>query len=97
MKIGLRIGALMAGLAALGAAALAIVQNSGRTTDLTFDVGFGAWGLVQPVPVVYLVGGALVVGFSSGLLLLTPRVLRLGKRVRDLERRQVLGDTPEPF
>lgn len=97
MKLWFQIGGVVSVLLAIAAGALAVVQNSARTTDLTFDLSFAAWQLQQPVPVVYLVGGALVIGFLLGLLLVLPRSMRLSAKVRDLERRSVLSDTAKPF
>ncbi len=48
---------------------LFVVQNAGRTVDLTFDLYFGAWGLAQPANLMGLLGIVLATGLILGLIL----------------------------
>lgn len=80
------------GLALLTVVLLAafFVQNSSRTTGLSFDLGFAAWALASPISVPALMaacffGGALV-AFGLGYL----GRLALSRRVRQLEQELAL-------
>lgn len=70
---------------------LFVVQNSLRTTQLSLNLGFAAWELSQPLPVVALVGGAFGAGLLLGLLLLLPGWARRGRKLRQLEQEIALG------
>lgn len=80
------------GLALLTVLVLAafFVQNSSRTTGLSFDLGFAAWALASPISVPALMaacafGGALV-AFALAYL----GRLALTRRVRQLEQELAL-------
>ena len=68
-----------------GSGALFAVQNSARTTQLSFDIGVAAWQLQEPVPIPALIGVCVGVGFLIGAVPLGLRSLRLSSRVRELE------------
>ncbi|MCA9492826.1 MAG: hypothetical protein KC621_22990 [Myxococcales bacterium] len=68
-----------------GSAALFAVQNSSRTTQLSFDLGVAAWQLSEPVSVPALIAVCVGIGFLLGAVPLGLRSLRLGSRVRELE------------
>ena len=74
-------------LVAVGLGALFTIQNSGRTSDLSLDLGFYAVHLAAPQPLPHL----LWVAFAAGLLLgggwgiLQWNATR--GRIRDLEQR----------
>lgn len=67
------------------------VQNTGRTTQLSLDVGFAAWRLAHPVTVSALVwasfGAGLLLAGTWGLL----RSAALARKVRQLEQQVALG------
>ena len=48
-----------------GLLALFVVQNLGRTTDLSLDLWFGAWHLSRPVPVPTLLLGTFLAGLCT--------------------------------
>ena len=79
-------------LVALGGLSVAafVVQNSSRTAELSFDTGFSAWKLTEPVSLPLLMalcflGGALLT-WAFGLR----RSVSLGRRVRQLEQELAL-------
>lgn len=80
-------------VALLGVAGLVlfVVQNSARRTQLSFDLGFSAWQLAEPVPVVWLVCGAFALGFSLAAGWLGVRSMQLSSRVRRLEQEIALA------
>lgn len=67
------------------------IQNSNRTTQLSLDLGFAAWQLEREVPVLALLGGALLAGLVVGALPSWWRARSLAGRVRELESQQALG------
>jgi len=83
------VAVLVVVILALGA--LFVVQNSARTTQLSFDLGAAAWQLERPVSIPALIG----ICFGAGLLLGGSwggiRVLRLSSRVRQLEQQATLS------
>jgi len=78
-------------LIVVGLIALFVVQNSARTTQLSLDLGFAAWQLGTPISVTLLIGASILIGFLVGATLFVPRLLRLGRQVRSLERQVALG------
>lgn len=48
-------------------AALFVVQNSARTTQLSLNLGFAAWELAKPVNLPALMGICLGTGWLAGL------------------------------
>jgi uncharacterized integral membrane protein len=83
----------VAALMVLGAV-MFVMQNSARTTELSFDIGVAAWKLAAPVPVPVLMGVcAAGGGLLVGVLGLASRV-RLQRRVRQLEQEMALRGTP---
>lgn len=78
-------------LLAVGVAALFVLQNSGRTTQLSLDLYLGAWQLARPVSVMALVGVSAGVGFGLGLVAMLPALGRLRRRIRALETQAALG------
>lgn len=92
MRSRLTIVLLVLAAVVLFVAALFVVQNSARSTELSLDLGFAAWQLAQPVSVMALVGIAFGVGLVIALALTLPRLARLGRRVRALERQVSIGD-----
>jgi uncharacterized integral membrane protein len=83
---------LLVGSIVSAAIALFVIQNLSRTTQLSFDLGFWAVHLQQELPVPALMGICLGTGLAVGLAGLTPRLLRLGSKVRQLERQVALSD-----
>ena len=70
---------------------LFVVQNLGRSTQVSFDLGFAAWQLANPVSIPVLVGLAFGVGLGTGLLLTLPRMARISRKARTLERQVALS------
>ena len=72
------------------------VQNTGRTADLSLDLGFAAWKLARPATVAALVWAS----FGAGLLLAGTwgfvRGVALARRVRQLEQQIALGGASAP-
>ncbi|MCB9759308.1 MAG: DUF1049 domain-containing protein [Alphaproteobacteria bacterium] len=70
---------------------LFVLQNLGRTSQLSLNMGFAAWELQQPMPVPALLG----IAFGAGLLLgggfALMRVVSLGSEVRRLNREIALS------
>jgi len=66
------------------------VQNSPRTTQLSFDLGFAAWKLEAPASVPIVMG----ICFAAGALVTAIGGLKkryeLGRRVRQLEQELAL-------
>ena len=75
--------------------ALFTAQNAARATQLSLNLGFAAWQLREPVPVVALIAGALGVGFLGGVVVMLGRSFRQGRRIRELEQQIALGNAPE--
>lgn len=71
-----------------------VVQNSSRSTDLSFDAYFAAWKLSSPVSVpavmVFCFGSGALVAWAFGL---HARV-QLARRVRQLEQEMALRGMP---
>lgn len=78
-------------LAVVGVIVLFVVQNSARATQLSLDLGFAAWQLADPVPVVALVGGAFGLGFVIGAGWFGIRSMQLSSKVRRLEQEIALS------
>jgi hypothetical protein len=88
----------VATLLALGAGTLFVVQNSARTTQLSFNLlGLAAWQLERPMPVPALMGVSAGVGFGVGLILLGVVSGRQATRIRKLEQQiAISGVRPKP-
>jgi hypothetical protein len=71
--------------------ALFVLQNAGRTTQLSLDLYVAAWQLSQPVSVPALVGVGFGVGAVAGIVLTIPLRGRLRRRIRSLEQQIALG------
>jgi uncharacterized integral membrane protein len=67
------------------------VQNSSRSTQLSFDAGVAAWELERPVTVPALIGVSFGAGLLLGVVGMTARVARLSSRVRQLEQQAAIG------
>ena len=91
MKVRL-IALLIFGVLSIGSAALFVVQNLSRTTQLSFDLQFLAWQLNEPVAIPVLMGVCVGSGLLFGLLYLGPKVMSLSNQVRRLERQISLSD-----
>lgn len=72
------------------------VQNTGRTAELSLDLGFAAWKLARPATVSALVWAS----FGAGVLLAGiwgfVRGVGLARRVRQLEQQIALGSASGP-
>ncbi len=72
------------------------LQNSARTTVLSFDIGVAAWKLASPISVPALMGAC---GFGGALVALSWTMagrMALGRRLRQLEQEAALrGSAPE--
>ena len=79
-------------LFAAGGIGLFWVQNSARTTQLSFDVGFAAWQLREPVPVPVLIVSCVALGLLLAGVPLTMRSWRLSGRVGELEQRLAVAE-----
>jgi uncharacterized membrane protein YciS (DUF1049 family) len=66
------------------------VQNSARTTQLSFDVGVAAWELEQPLSIPLLIGVCFGSGLALGVATMGVRAARLAMRVRQLEQQVAL-------
>ncbi|MBX2798018.1 MAG: LapA family protein [Myxococcales bacterium] len=71
----------------VGAFSLALfwVQNSSRTTQISFDIGFAAWQLQKPVSVPALATSCFGAGFVIGFGIMMVRNARLSSQIRQLE------------
>lgn len=74
-----------------GTIGLATYQNLSRTTQLSFDLGFAAWQLPQPVVIPALMWGCFLVGFLLGALLFVGRASRASRKARRLEQELALA------
>jgi len=70
---------------------LFVMQNSARSTQLSLNLGFAAWQLGQPISMPALIGISFGGGVLITLIATLPRLGRLGRRVRALERQVALG------
>ena len=91
MKVRL-IVTLIIGALVCGSAALFIVQNLSRTTQLSFDLQFLAWQLDEPVSIPILMAICSAAGLVLGLAYLGPKLISLSNQVRRLERQIALSD-----
>lgn len=84
---------LVAVIALASAGALFAVQNAARKVQLSFELPFhlAKWQLAQPMPVLWLIGGAFVLGFVLAMVIFGVRSMRLSRRVRKLEQEIALG------
>jgi uncharacterized integral membrane protein len=73
-------------------AGLFYVQNSARTTQLSFDLGFAAWQLTSAKPVPALLLGAAGGGFLLGFLPMWLRGFARARKIKQLERQLALQD-----
>ncbi len=71
--------------------ALFVVQNMGRTTQLSIDFGVAAFQLPQPVEVPVLMGVCLLVGIVCGAVAFIPGRMAANKKARRLEQQLALG------
>lgn len=76
---------LLAAVLAIAAGALFSVQNAARTTQLSFDLGFAAWRLEEPLPVPVLMALCCAGGLLLGLAVAVERALSLTARIHQLE------------
>ncbi len=84
-----------AGILVLSIAAFT-VQNSSRTTQLSFDAYFGAWKLVDPAPVPMLLWGAFLLGALLTWTYSFSKSMALSRRVRQLEQEMALSGRAHP-
>ena len=91
MKIRILI-ALFFGILICGSAALFVVQNLSRTTQLSFDIQFLAWQLNEPVAVPLLMAICVGVGLLLGFVYFGPKLISLSSQIRRLERQIALSD-----
>lgn len=75
----------------IAAGGLFYIQNSARTTQLSFDIGLAAWQLEREVSIPALVGICFLAGLVLGWLVAFVRIVRLGRQVRELEQRLTLS------
>lgn len=75
---------------------LFVVQNSGRTTQLSLDLGVAAWQLSDPVSVPALIGTCFGAGFILGLLTMSGQAARLARRARRLEQQLSMASLAAP-
>jgi len=90
---------VLLGILVVAAAVLFSVQNSTRTTQLSFDLGVAAWQLQQPVSVPALIGACFGAGVLVGVIAMGFRVAHLTSKVRQLEQQVAVGsikDGAEP-
>ncbi|MCB9797558.1 MAG: DUF1049 domain-containing protein [Alphaproteobacteria bacterium] len=62
-----------------------VAQNLSRRSELSLNVGFVQWELVDPVPVPGLMLMSLIVGVLVGLLLGGLREVRVRRQLRDAQ------------
>ncbi len=77
-------------LLGLVAGAAFVMQNSARTTELSFDVMVAAWKLARPISVPALMGICLGVGALVAWALGLSARVALQRRVRQLEQENAL-------
>jgi len=71
-------------------AAMFTVQNSSRTTLLSFDVYFAAWELSRPVPVSAVVWASVAVGALLVWIMGLRRRITMGRTIARLEQEALL-------
>jgi hypothetical protein len=93
------IGVVVALVVALGTLGyIAWVQNSAREAMLSLDLGFAAWELSAPMPVLGLVGIAFLSGLGLGVLGMGVRSLLSGSGgTPPPSARRAAGDAPRPY
>lgn len=67
-------------------AALFVVQNMGRKTQLSIDLGVAAFQLPQPVEVPVLMGVCVLAGLLLGVAALLPGRMAASKKAQRLEQ-----------
>jgi uncharacterized integral membrane protein len=77
-------------------AAMFTVQNSSRTTLLSFDVYFSAWELSQPVPVPVVVWASAAAGAMLAWMMGLRRRITLGRTIARLEQEALLRSAGRP-
>ncbi len=77
---------LLLATAVVGLGLLFAVQNGGRQTQLSLDLGVAAWQLQQPLAVPVLIAVCFGTGVVTGAALMGVRAMRQGSRVRRLEQ-----------
>ena len=83
----IRITAAILALLVIVVAALFTIQNLSRTSDLSLSLGFYGVHLQDPLPVPYLVWGALGIGLLIGGGWGIQQRIASGKKVRELQRK----------
>jgi uncharacterized integral membrane protein len=78
-------------------AALFVLQNAARTTELSLNLGFAAWQLAEPLPIPALIGVSFGAGFLLATLLFGVRAITAGRRVRRLEQEAALNGERSPW
>lgn len=76
--------ALLLGGGSVAVAALFVLQNINRSSQLSLDLYFAAWQLQEPVPVMALVGGAFAVGLLLGGLASLSRAFASRRTIKQL-------------
>lgn len=77
----------------VGVGVLFTIQNGGRMTQLSLDLGLYAWQLKEPVPIPLLIGLCFGSGFALGVLVMVTRTARQGSRIRRLEQELAVSST----
>lgn len=67
------------------------IQNSGRTVELSLDLGFAAWKLARPATASAVVWGSFGAGFALAFVGGFFRRAALTRRVRQLEQQLALA------
>ena len=67
------------------------IQNAGRTTELSLNLGVAAWALAEPVRVPTLMGACVLAGAMVAAAAGWARTTRLRRRVEELEQQALLN------
>ena len=70
---------------------LATFQNHTRTTQLSFDLGFQAWQLQDPISVPLLMWICFLVGFVISAMWFGGSAMRANSKAKRLEQQIALG------
>jgi hypothetical protein len=96
-RIVMLVIAAVLGFSGIGAAVLFLMQNSGRTTQLSLDLWLAAWQLGEPVSITTVMGVSFAAGFLVCTVLALWRTLVSRKQVRKLQQQLALSGDSASF
>ncbi len=96
-RIVILVIAAVLGFSGVGVAVLFLMQNSGRTTQLSLDLWLAAWQLGEPVSVTGVMGVSFGAGFLVCAVLAIWRSLVSRRQIRKLQQQLALGAESASF